>query len=199
MRNRPALSNPRYLPWLICLGLLAALVLPFASWLVWSFGLPVGSLFSSEGLRWLALHAIAECFNRTLAVSVLAASAFGVWQQALCHPTIPSVRRHAIVGCIVVSLFMLCIALLAALHPESPLLSINGTLYHSAYSRGFLPYLTLCLTMLGVVYAFIVGLVRSLSRLVEVLVYGVCRFILWLFLVLVLQFDLACVWYMMEM
>lgn len=199
MRNRPPLSNPAFLPWLICLGLLAALVLPFASWLVWSFGLPVGSLFSSEGLRWLALHAIAECFNRTLAVSVLAASALGVWQQALRHPTIPSVRRHAIVITLSVSLLMVGVALLAALHPESPLLSINGTLYHSAYSRGFLPFLSLCAATLGVVYAFIIGLVRSLSLLVESLVYGVCRYILWLFLVLVLQFDWACVRYMLEM
>ncbi len=199
MSSSPRLSNPRYLPWLICLGLLAAFVLPFAGWLAWSFGLPVGSLFSSEGLRWLALHAVGECFNHTLAVSVLATSALGVWQLALRHPTIPSMRRHAIQVCLAVSLLMLGIALVAALHPESPLLSINGSLYPSAFSRGFWPYITLCAAMLGVVYGFQVGLIRSLSLLVESLVYGVCRYILWLFLVLVLQFDWACIGYVLEL
>ncbi|MEE1234818.1 MAG: hypothetical protein UHS50_03940, partial [Bacteroidaceae bacterium] len=80
-------------------------------------------------------------------------------------------------------------------HPDSPLLSINGTLANSPFSRGFFPAFLVSAVQLGVIYGFVVGAVRSLDALVNVLVHGVRRFIAWLLLIFIISFDYACLMY----
>ena len=49
-------TKPSFIEVLLSLAALSAAVLPFASWLLNLMGLPVRSMFSDEGLRWLFLH-----------------------------------------------------------------------------------------------------------------------------------------------
>jgi p-aminobenzoyl-glutamate transporter AbgT len=90
---------------------------------------------------------------------------------------------------------MAATASLAALHPDSPLLSINGTLANSPFSRGFFPAFLVSAVQLGVIYGFVVGAVRSLDALVSVLVHGIRRFSAWLLLFFIISFDYACLMY----
>lgn len=182
----------------ICAGLAVALVMPPISWLVWSFGVPVESLFSEEGLRWLFVRSISTSFNENLFFCVLVCTALGVWQRVLAHPTIGVVRRRAIRITLLVALLMGATASLAAFHPDSPLLSINGTLANSPFTRGFLPAFLVSAIELGVIYGFVVGAVRSLDALVSVLVHGMGRFGAWLLLFFVISFDHACLMYIFQ-
>ena len=188
-------NNYPLLSWLIFIGLVAAILLPPVSWFLWSFGLPVESLFSAEGLRWLFLHAIEKTFNRNFFHSLLLCSAVGVWLQVLSVPVAVTVRRMGVMITFFVFTLILVATLLAAFHPSSALLSINGTITQSPFSRGFLPFAALSAAMLGVVYGFSVGAIRTIPNLVEVLVFGVAKYIAWLLLLLVFNFNLACVNY----
>lgn len=190
-------NSAKLLPRFICVALLVALLLPGVSWLVWSFGAPVDSLFTDEGLRWLFRHALPLCFDETLFVCILAGSAYGVWSLSLRHPSIPSVRRRAMLTALCTGVCMLGVLSLAAFHPSSPLLSINGTLRHSPFSQGFFPLFFLCAIALGVVHAFVVGAVRSSDALVRALLAGVRDCADWFLLVLVFNFDRACVCYVL--
>lgn len=183
---------------LICAGLAVAFVLPPISWLVWSFGVPVGSLFSAEGLRWIFVHSISHSFNENIFFCVLACTAFGVWQCVLSHPTISVVRRRAIRVTLLVASLMAVMVSLAAFHPDSPLLSINGTLDNSPFSHGFIPAFFVSVVQLGVIYGFVVGAVRSLDALVSVLVRGIGKFAAWLLLFFIISFDYACLMYIFQ-
>lgn len=196
MKTDPA-HCPRLLARLIAAALALAVVLPFASWIIWSFGLPAGSLLSAEGLRWLALRAVPHSFSRHLAALVLALSAVGVWQLALAHPTVGPVRSRAFKLSLAASVLLVGGALVAALSPESPLLSINGTLRHSPFSVGIIAYAPFCATVLGLVYAAVVGVVRNASTLATALVHGPRLHAPWLLLAVALQYDWACICYVM--
>lgn len=188
-------NNVTVLSWLIMASFIVAFVLPFVSWLIWSFGLPVESLLSSEGLRWLFLHSIANSFDNDLFFCVLAISALGVWLRVIPHPTIISVRRRAVLICLFVGLLLVSVASFAAFHPDSPLLSINGTIVGSPLSHGALPFLCNSIILLGIIYGFVVGAIRSLDTFVDVLVSGVRKYAPWLLLYLLVSFDAACMEY----
>lgn len=193
MRFRPLLLSR-----LICVCLAIAIALPFISWLTWSFGLPVASLFEPEGLRWLCVGSISQSFNAYFFICVMFSSALGVWQRALSHPTIADIRRRAVLACVLTAIFMLTVASFAVFRPDSPLLSINGTLANSPFSRGFVPFFLLSVIELGALFGFIVGNIRSLDSLVDAIVHGVRKYAAWLLFFFLVSFDYSCIAYVLQ-
>ena len=51
--------------------LVFSVMLPPLSWLLWSLGLPVRSMLSPEGLRWLFQHASSLTFGQHLHMGVM--------------------------------------------------------------------------------------------------------------------------------
>ena len=133
-----------------CFCLVLAVLLPFLSWVLSALGVPCRSILDDEGLRWLFHHAD-DCLHSRLVMLALCCTIMqGVILKSRLLPLSrtfcqPRFYRYAAVYAIV-----LILILVAALAPESPLLSITGGLAGSPlldglFFLGWLSFIVFCL------------------------------------------------------
>lgn len=131
------------------LCLVFAALLPFLSWALSALGAPCRSILDDEGLRWLFRHA-SDCLHSRLVMVVLCGTMMlGVIQKTLL-PLGTTFRQPRFYRYAAVYAIVLVAILLAALAPESPLLSITGgfagsPLLDGLFFLGWLSFMTFCL------------------------------------------------------
>ncbi|MCR4920132.1 MAG: hypothetical protein K5945_00290 [Bacteroidaceae bacterium] len=171
---------------LLTASVVAASILPFASWILSLLGLPVRSMFSDEGLRWLFLHGAESMFS------------YGAMACTACLVALGSVEYSGMDGSeyrrtpFLVSLFFAAIIdallLLAMLHPHSPLISLTGSLWPSPFLHGLPFALCIGLQFVALIYALQMRRVNDLHSFVEFLVAGLVRYAPWIVFVMLTSF-----------
>lgn len=144
----------------VCLLIMQIALFPL-SWLATliSSSLPIRSMISGEGIRWLCGRFVANVQQPLLVYLVLAAFAWGIFSESglleAIRTTIRDSRtRHgaerlkAMMPLVAALLAISTCALLLALEPPTALLSVDGGLCDSALSRSLVP-----MVMFGVVIA----------------------------------------------
>ena len=127
--------NNKERAFVLCLVLAA--VLPLLSWALSALGAPCRSILDGEGLRWLFRHA-SDCLHSRLVMFALCCLMMqGVIKRSL-FPMGKTFRKPRFYRYLAVYAVVLIAILLAAVAPESPLLSITGGLAGSPLLDGLL-------------------------------------------------------------
>ena len=118
--------------------LVLAALLPFLSWVLSALGLPCRSILDGEGLRWLFRHA-SDCLHSQLVMFALCCLMMqGVIKKSRLLPLGRTFREPRFLRYVAVYAVVLILILLAAVTPESPLLSITGGIAGSPLLDGLL-------------------------------------------------------------
>lgn len=156
--------------------LLAAIAIPVLSWMLSAFGLQCNSLFSDEGYRWVFLKIPDSVATHGMISFVCFVVAYGALRRCgLLGRRRTSRSVATVVFLLILAVFAFLLAA-AALYSESPLLSVTGTLEHSAYLHGLPFAVSLSLILASVSFGIVAGSVRNTSHLVDVLTYGISRY-----------------------
>jgi p-aminobenzoyl-glutamate transporter AbgT len=170
------------------------LVLVVGSWILSAWGVVVRGVLQPEGIRWFFVTLPQVWSTSTVALLLLLFSALGcmeasgLWGAFRSH--FPVVRRgeegRASLGyrqrlafgwsIFFWVLFLLPYVLLACT-PHSLLLSITGNLWHRSPFINTLPYVLLFSWVVqSLLYALLCGRLTTLSRLSQLLTYGIARY-----------------------
>ena len=170
--------------------LVLAAMLPFLSWVLSALGMPCRSLLDGEGLRWLCRHAADSLHSRLVMLVLCCLMLLGAVQKSLL-PFGQTVRQSRFLRYVAVYLVVLIAILLAAIAPDSPLLSITGGIVGSPLMDGF-PFLV-WLSFLAFCLCYGHGKRESWMSM---LTYGISRHPLAIPFAIVLSFCWQCLQYM---
>lgn len=160
--------------------ILAELLLILASWLLSAMpSVPVRSLLSSEGVRWLMGH-IAECLATPLLAWILL---LGMGYECLRHSgllasfsvpraSLPHRTRIAQWSLLAFLMAYVAVILLLTAVPHAILLSATGQLFPSPFSASIVPVVAFGLTMGSIIFGVMSGRFSTLSHIYEALVAG---------------------------
>ena len=155
----------------------ALLLLILVSWFVtaaWP-DLPMRSLLSSEGIRWLFGSFAQNLLTPLLAWLILGSVAYGTVVSSglveLRHP-ITFRQRSALQFVAIEALIFLAVLLLLTLIPQAPLLSATGLLFPSALSDGLVPFVCFSVTVMALTFGFTTGRFTTLRDMVRSLTVG---------------------------
>lgn len=155
----------------------ALLLLILVSWFVtaaWP-DLPMRSLLSSEGIRWLFGSFAQNLLTPLLAWLVLGSVAYGtVVSSGLTELRRPITfrQRSALQFVAIEALIFLAVLLLLTLIPQAPLLSATGQLFPSALSDGLVPFVCFAVTVMALTFGFTTGRFNTLRDMVRSLTVG---------------------------
>lgn len=189
MNNSQAFARRSQGAFVLCLVLAA--LLPFLSWVLSALGVPCRSILDDEGLRWLFRHAN-DCLHSRLVMLALCCTIMqGVIQKSRLFPLGKTFREPRFYRCATVYAVVLIVFLLAALAPESPLLSITGGLAGSPLLDGlfFLGWLSF------IIFCLCYGC-SSHESWIGMLTFGIRRNPLFLPFAVVVSFCWQCIEYM---
>ena len=175
------------------LVLVIAAVLPFLSWVLSALGVPCRSILDDEGLRWLFRH-ICDCLHSHLVMFALCCLMMqGVIQKSKLFPFGQTIRNPRFLRYTAVYAVVFIGILVAAMAPESPLLSITGGLAGSPLLDGLL--------FLGwfsfIVFCLCYGHSKS-EPWPQMLTYGIRHHPLAIPFAIVVSFCWQCVQYMLN-
>ena len=163
--------------YLVLTLVVAQLLLILVSWFVtaaWP-DLPMRSLLSSEGIRWLFGSFAQNLLTPLLAWLVLGSVAYGtVVSSSLTELRRPitSRQRSALQFVAIEALIFLAVLLLLTLIPQAPLLSATGQLFPSALSDGLVPFVCFAVTVMALTFGFTTGRFTTLRDMVRSLTIG---------------------------
>ncbi|MBO4549658.1 MAG: hypothetical protein J5733_02910 [Bacteroidaceae bacterium] len=171
--------------------LVLAAVLPILSWVLSALGVPCKSILDDEGLRWLFRHA-SDCLHSRLVMLALCCTMMqGVIQKSRLLPLNKTLREPRFYRFAAVYAVVLILIFVAALSPESPLLSITGGLAGSPLVDGlfFLGWFTF------MVFCLCYGHSKR-EPWIQMLTYGIRRHPLALPFAVAVSFCWQCIQYM---
>ena len=176
MRSKLLVRAPRLLSWVALLLVVAELLLFLLSWLLSAMMTEgVRSMLSSEGIRWF-FGSFSEVVQTPLLVWLLLLSiAYGAVRKCGVLHFRTHVYRDRIALRLSVFLFIIYVAILALLimSPHAVLLSADGALWPSAFSRGLVPAIAFGLLLFSVAYGLMAGTFRSLTDIFTSMTQGV--------------------------
>ena len=174
----------------------AALIL--VSWLVAAAmpEMPVRSLLSSEGIRWLFASFTQNLLTPYLIWILMGSMAYG----AVLRSGITAVRsplsyrqRFALRLVLIEMVVAVFVMLLLTAVPHAVLLSATGQLFPSSFSDSIVIVLCVVVMIAAVTYGLLTGILKELTSVVDSLVYGIGRAgALWLIYVLGVEFIASC-------
>ena len=180
--------------YLVLTLVVAQLLLILVSWFVtaaWP-DVPMRSLLSSEGIRWLFGTFAQNLLTPLLAWLLLGSIAYGaVVSSGLTelHRPFTYRQRSALRFVAVEALLFVVVLLLLTLIPQAPLLSATGQLFPSAFSDGLVPFLCFAVTVMAITFGLTTGRLNTLSDVVRSLTVGFGKWAtLWLLYVLGMEF-----------
>lgn len=171
---------------LLALAAVLAAVLPFASWLLNLMGLPVRSMFSDEGLRWLFLHGAESMFDYGAMVGIGCFAALGSLMYVGLDGSL--YRRTPFLVSLFFAAVIDALLLLAMLHPRSPLISLTGSLWPSPFLHGLPFALCIGLQVVALIYGLLVQRVRDVHSFASFLCAGMLRYAPWMVCVALCSF-----------
>ncbi|MBR6445916.1 MAG: AbgT family transporter [Prevotella sp.] len=155
----------------------AQLLLILGSWFVtaaWP-DLPMRSLLSSEGIRWLFGTFAQNLLTPLLAWLILGSVAYGaVVSSGLFDLRRPfTFRQRSALRFVAIEIVLfVAVLLLLTLIPQAPLLSATGQLFPSAFSDGLVPFLCFAVTVLALTYGLTTARLNTLSDVLHSLTVG---------------------------
>lgn len=171
--------------------LVVAAVLPFLSWVLSALGVSCRSILDDDGLRWLFRHG-SDCLHSRLVMLALCCLMMqGVIQKSHLFPLGQTFRQPRFLRCAAIYAVVLIAILLAAVAPESPLLSITGGLAGSPLLDGLLLLLWLSFMLFCLCYGH-----SEREPWYRMLTYGIRSHPLIIPLAIVVSFCWQCVEYM---
>ena len=180
--------------YLVLTLVVAQLLLILVSWFVtaaWP-DVPMLSLLSSEGIRWLFGTFAQNLLTPLLAWLLLGSIAYGaVVSSGLTelHRPFTYRQRSALRFVAVEALLFVVVLLLLTLIPQAPLLSATGQLFPSAFSDGLVPFLCFAVTVMAITFGLTTGRLNTLGDVVRSLTVGFGKWAtLWLLYVLGMEF-----------
>ena len=172
--------------------LVLAAVLPFLSWVLSALGVPCRSILDSEGLRWLFRHA-SDCLHSRLVMIVLCClMLLGVIKKSML-PLGKTFRQPRFLRYAAVYAVVLIAILLAAMAPDSPLLSITGGIAGSPFLDGLFFLVWLSFMLFGLCYGH-----NKSEPWPKLLTYGIRSHPLALPFAIVVSFCYQCIQYMLN-
>lgn len=169
---------------LVLVGLQVLLIL--GSWLVTSAmpDLPMRSLLSAEGIRWLFGHFIDNLSTDLLPSIILLTASFGaVPYSGLLHAIINIFRHKKLryverVGMWVVFfeivIGIVLVFLLTGV-PHAILLSVTGHLFPSSFSQSIVPIVSVMVMVCSLTFGIVSGHLNTLSEVYEAMVFGLVK------------------------
>lgn len=160
-------------------------VLILFSWIISTVmpSLPVRSMISGEGVRWL-LGGFTSCMASPLLVWLLVCSvAWGAFIHSGLSRAVAAMfrripldyrSRHALITVAVLLCVVFFIVFLLSFVPHAVLLGVTGSLFPSAFSSGLIPLLAFTVTMVSVVYGVVGGELSDTGQVFSSLYSGVC-------------------------
>lgn len=149
---------------------------------------PVRSLLSQEGVRWLLGSIIDNLTNSILVGIILLNMAFGTLKGSGLVVGIrdimlrkePDYRRMFALRVVLMEgiVFLLLLFLLTAM-PHAVLLSVTGRLFPSSFSASIVPVLSFIVIVLSLSYGAISGRIRNISEAYSVVAEGQ-KWLLWI-------------------
>lgn len=171
---------------------MASWVFPCLTWILSAFDLPVRSLFSDEGLRWLFYNGSASLVGYPIELIILFLLSLGAFRYVgfFSRPWKSPVAWYA-----TLVLFVALVLLLAsgAFSVHSPLVSITGTLQHSPFLFGLPTAFCLVLLVTALFYGLLSGRLKHASDFAALLTYGVSHYASWLLSAMLLSFLVSCI------
>lgn len=171
------------LPLLAVVMIVLQLALALFSWIINAIepSLPVRSMLSGEGLRWLFGRFVPTLSSPLLVWLLVCSVAWGtllrsrlydVVRLLLSRQPVPFRCRHALITSAALLLAIILAVALLTLLPHAELLGVTGGLYPSAFSDGFVPFLAFTVTVVSVVYGVVSGELKSVQAVYASLYYG---------------------------
>lgn len=174
----------RKVPAYLCIALaLLQLLLTVFSWVLTALypELPMRSLLSGDGLRWLFGTSVSNVRTDVLVWLLLAGMAYGCVERSRLPLSAASFRRlsgyermavfvvlweiTAIVAAVIVLTFV----------PHAALLGVQGDIFPSSFSAGAVPLAALSAICVSATYGSLTGAWRGVDGFFSSMLYGMCR------------------------
>ena len=184
----------RIVNYLVLVLIVAQIALVLVSWLVTAAWpeLPMHSLLSSGGIRWLFASLTQNLLTPVLVWLMFGCMAYGVLRESgllsLRRPY--TFRQRSALRFVAVEIMLFVVVLLLlTFTPHAPLLSVTGELFPSSFSDGLVPFVCLALVVVAVTFGLATGRFSSLGNVVEALKTGFSKGAsLWLLYILAAEF-----------
>lgn len=171
---------------LIIMLIVMALALPVFSWFLVAFGVPVQSLISPEGARWIF------CSSFPVALSPFVLKLFALLMAlSTAIRAFRVMPRRASVWLSTSALMLIFVLLMLwlAVSHSSPLLSIVGEIWPASPFFDGLPFIgSFCLMACAVLYAYLNEQVQSLHSFVRLLTCGLTSFADWMLVIILVSY-----------
>ena len=166
---------------------IAQILLIFLSWLITAaaIDLPLRSLLSTEGVRWLFGSFVANQLTPLLVYFITASIAGGVFVYSKFYDALRNAfskgrvntelayrERIGLRLTLVEFLLAIVIMLLLTVVPHAILLSVTGQLFPSNFSVSLIPTLSFILLVMSLSYGVTSGTINSVQKLQEMLSVG---------------------------
>lgn len=176
---------------------LTAFLIPFLSWMLAAFDIPVNSLLSDEGWRWTFTHGMDAFWNYGLQFLILLLTTIGVLEYVITRSR-GSIHRKALYASSFVALFLLCLLLMAALLPQSPLLSLTGGLRYSPFIYGLPMALCFIAIISSLIYGLMARCIQSLGDFADFVSYGLHRHAIWIVIAMMISYQYQSILYILS-
>ena len=188
-RKRTKISRHKLVETLVGCLLTMQLALFPLSWLITLINpsMPVKSMISDEGMRWLCGKFVSNIQQPLLVYLILAAFAWGILSESGLKDTIKksimlirtrygAERRKAAMP-LMVTLLAICLCTwLLVFEPPTALLGIDGGWHDSALSRSVVPFAILVVNIVSIIYGIQHKLFNNLGQILSAFYKGLYRF-----------------------
>lgn len=166
------------------IALISLVVLMLASWIITSANpdLPMRSLLSSEGIRWLFGLSASHLANPVGVWLLLLSFTFGAVRESGVKELfrrdkqLTYRQRFALRLTLVEALLIVGGLLLLTVAPHAVMLGVTGTLLTGSFIHGAIPLLLLSITVMSLTYGMVSGTIVSLSKAFDAMATGVRAF-----------------------
>ena len=183
---------------LVCLQVL----LIVASWIITAAmpDLPMRSLLSSGGIRWIFGHFASNLNSSVLVDIILLVIAFGKASFSGMNSAIADIVRRkrlryldrvAIWVVLIELVISIIVIALLTLVPHAILLSVTGHLYQSSFSMSIVSIIFVVMLICSISFGVISNRLSTLRQAYEAMIYGITRFA-WLFPIYIFGMELIC-------
>jgi Putative p-aminobenzoyl-glutamate transporter len=183
------------LGYIVLVLLVSQLALILLSWLVTAAfpELPMRSVLSSEGIRWIFGSFVSNQLSPLLIYFIMAVMAVGACVRSRLYDalretlsntrsslTTSSNHQHKVhyrekvglrIALVEFIVYVIIMVLLTAI-PHAILLSVTGQLFPSSFSSSFIPSLSLIIIIMSLTYGVASGTIDSVAKMHKVLVGG---------------------------
>jgi len=174
-----------------------AFLIPFLSWMLSAFDLPVNSLLSDEGWRWTFTHGMDAFLNYSLLLFVLLLISIGVWEYVLFRSDC-RLNRKAIFASLSFACVFFLLLILTAILPFSPLLSITGGLRDSPLIHGLPLFVCIATIISAFIYGLLARCISSFNDFSDFISYGLHRHSIWIVIFMLVSFQYQSILYIIK-